>query len=356
MPITLRSLVPADAPAFHRLGLEVARTLGGLPSDREEEVAKQIAELSPDRGLFLGAFDEDGLAGVLTLEGMPHVRRKHVAMISIGVRPEKQRRGVGDALLSAATAAADDWWAFFRLELGVQADNVAALGLYDKHGFVVETRRPAEMLRDGAFVDGLGMARIRPGFVLPPERSAPPPIPPRAPRRDVVVRPVRVADAEAFARLHEIPSVMEGTFQMPHQTRASWERRLSAPIADTHVLVAESGGRVVGASGLFPIGRNPRLRHQAMFGISVDPEAQGQGVGRALTTALLALADDYLGLERVALDVYVDNARARALYERLGFALEGTQRMAAFRRGTYVDSFRMSRARPRGAAPAAAVR
>jgi RimJ/RimL family protein N-acetyltransferase len=85
-------------------------------------------------------------------------------------------------------------------------------------------------------------------------------------------------------------------------------------------------------------------------------EAQGQGVGRALTTALLALADDYLGLERVALDVYVDNARARALYERLGFALEGTQRMAAFRRGTYVDSFRMSRARPRVAASAATVR
>jgi putative acetyltransferase len=347
MPLSLRSLVPADAPAVHRLGLEVARTLGGLPSDREEATAQRIADLAPDRGLHLGAFDDDGLAGVLTLDGMPHVRRKHVAMISIGVLPSKQRRGVGDALLRAAVAAADDWWAFFRLELGVHADNHAAIRLYEKHGFVVETQRPKDMLRDGVLVDGLGMARIRPGFVAPPETGSEPPIPPRGPRREVTVRPVRVSDAEAFARLHEEPSVMEGTFQLPHQTRASWEKRLSAPIPNLHVLLAEIEGRVVGSAGLFPLGQSARLRHQAGFGISVHPDVQGQGVGHALLKAITSLADDYVGLERIVLEVYVDNARARALYERFGFVVEGTQRMVAFRRGTYVDAFQMGRLRHR---------
>jgi putative acetyltransferase len=63
--------------------------------------------------------------------------------------------------------------------------------------------------------------------------------------------------------------------------------------------------------------------------------------------AITSLADDYVGLERIVLEVYVDNARARALYERFGFVVEGTQRMVAFRRGTYVDAFQMGRLRHR---------
>jgi putative acetyltransferase len=179
------------------------------------------------------------------------------------------------------------------------------------------------------------------------ELGAPPPIPPRGPRRPVHVRPVRVSDAESFARLHELPSVMEGTFQLPFQTRALWDKRLGTPIPNSHILLAELDGRVVGSSGLFPLGQGSRLRHQASFGISVHPDVQGQGVGHALLSAITSLADDYLGLERIVLEVYVDNDRARALYERFGFELEGTMQMVAFRRGTYVDAHQMARLRPR---------
>jgi len=345
-PYTIRALVPSDAPAVHCIGLDVARTLGGVPSDREEATLARIVDAAPDRTLHLGAFDADGLAGFLTLDGAPHVRRRHVAFLSMGVAPARRRRGVGAALSRAALEAADRWWGYLRIELGVHADNHAAIALYAKHGFVIETRRPRDMLRDGVLVDGLGMARVREGLVAPPELGAAPSVPPRGQRREVRVRPVHRDDAEAFARLHELDSVMEGTFQMPFQVRASWDKRLGLPIPNSHVLLAEVDDRVVGSTGLFPLGQGPRLRHQASFGISVHPEVQGQGVGHALLSAVTSLADDYLGLERIVLEVYTDNDRARALYERFGFAVEGTMRWVAFRRGTYVDAYQMGRLRP----------
>jgi putative acetyltransferase len=113
----------------------------------------------------------------------------------------------------------------------------------------------------------------------------------------------------------------------------------------SHVFVAESEGRVVGSAGLFPLGKSSRFRHAAMFGISVHPEAQGQGVGDALMRAVIEQADHWLGLTRIVLEVFVDNERARALYERHGFVLEGVERAMALRRGAHADSYLMARVR-----------
>jgi putative acetyltransferase len=61
--------------------------------------------------------------------------------------------------------------------------------------------------------------------------------------------------------------------------------------------------------------------------------------------ALLDLADNYLGLKRVELDVIVDNEAAIHLYESLGFAREGVRRSAMFRGGMFVDLLMMGRVR-----------
>jgi len=52
-----------------------------------------------------------------------------------------------------------------------------------------------------------------------------------------------------------------------------------------------------------------------LVGIGAAPEARGRGVGRALVEAFCAAVPK----RRVILDVYRDNAPARALYERCGF-------------------------------------
>ena len=58
------------------------------------------------------------------------------------------------------------------------------------------------------------------------------------------------------------------------------------------------------------------------------------------------VADNYLMLVRVELEVFTDNQRAIRLYERFGFETEGVRRMAAVRQGRYADLQVMARLRP----------
>ena len=55
--------------------------------------------------------------------------------------------------------------------------------------------------------------------------------------------------------------------------------------------------------------------------VSVSPEAQGRGLGRALMTARAARLPRGRASRRASLSVTVDNRRAYRLYERLGFRL-----------------------------------
>ena len=79
--------------------------------------------------------------------------------------------------------------------------------------------------------------------------------------------------------------------------------------------------------------------------MAVHDAWQGQGAGSALMAALLEVADRWMGLSRVELTVYADNARAIGLYERFGFEREGLHRNFAFRDGAYVDALAMARLR-----------
>ena len=51
-----------------------------------------------------------------------------------------------------------------------------------------------------------------------------------------------------------------------------------------------------------------RRRHVGCLGMAVRDDLQGRGVGTALMEAALDLADNWLGLTRVELQVYTDNA------------------------------------------------
>ena len=78
----------------------------------------------------------------------------------MAVRDDWQRRGVGSALMRAALDLADRWLNYRRLELTVYTDNVAALELYRKFGFVIEGTHRDFAFRDGLYVDAYTMARL----------------------------------------------------------------------------------------------------------------------------------------------------------------------------------------------------
>jgi L-phenylalanine/L-methionine N-acetyltransferase len=86
------------------------------------------------------------------------------------------------------------------------------------------------------------------------------------------------------------------------------------------------------------------------IGMAVAGAWQGRGVGTRLLSALCDHADRWIGALRLELTVYVDNARAIALYRRHGFEVEGTHRAYALRDGVFVDALAMARLQPDRAA------
>lgn len=164
------------------------------------------------------------------------------------------------------------------------------------------------------------------------------------PAAEVLVRPVRPADAEAFTEIRLLPSVLETMCSTPSERVADRRRSLESLGPNDHVLVAESDGKVVGVASLQVLGG--RRRHVGDLSIAVHEEYQGRGIGRRLMHALLDIADNYLGLARTELEVVGDNTRAIRLYESLGFEVEGAKRGGYFRQGRLIDLVIMGRLRP----------
>ncbi|MBX9424309.1 N-acetyltransferase [Streptomyces lateritius] len=71
--------------------------------------------------------------------------------------------------------------------------------------------------------------------------------------------------------------------------------------------------------------RTPEPGELVMDGIAVDPAHRGAGIGGLLLTEIAAIAAAH-GSSRIRLDVIDVNPRARALYERHGFAAVRTER------------------------------
>jgi putative acetyltransferase len=111
-----------------------------------------------------------------------------------------------------------------------------------------------------------------------------------------------------------------------------------------HVFVVDLAGKVVGTINL-KIGRG-RESHVGDIAMAVHDAYQGQGIGKMLLLAVIDLADNWLNLVRLEVDVYTDNERAINLYERFDFEIEGRKRCDAFRSGAYIDSYIMGRLRP----------
>lgn len=81
----------------------------------------------------------------------------------------------------------------------------------------------------------------------------------------------------------------------------------------------------------------------AGLGIMIgEPGDRGRGHGTDTLEAIIAFGFDSLRLERIWLDVFDFNPRARRVYERVGFKHEGVQRHAIFVDGHFFDDHRMA--------------
>ena len=160
---------------------------------------------------------------------------------------------------------------------------------------------------------------------------------------EVEIRPVRPDDDEAMYGLRRQPGSIDNTLAIPSIRIQETRGRIASLGPNDHSFLAVVEGQVVGMAGLH-VGTG-KLRHTGSIGMSVHDRFQGQGIGRKLMAALLDVADNYLGLVRVELEVFTDNTRAIRLYERCGFEHEGRKRKHVWRHGEHQDVLIMGRVR-----------
>lgn len=162
---------------------------------------------------------------------------------------------------------------------------------------------------------------------------------------NVKIRAFEMADWEDVAVLFLAPNCRWGTLQMPYQSRDRIKQKLESSPPSIHRLVAviEENSRaiVVGLISLQAL--SDRRSHVGQLGMFVHDDYQNRGIGSQLMAAIIDLAENWLNLKRLELQVNTDNPAAIHLYEKFGFEKEGTLRKNAFRDGKYIDAYTMAK-------------
>lgn len=165
-PIVVRRAELRDAEAIQAIfnGPKVIAGTLQLPYPSAEKWRKRLADVAATDYLLVATIDGEVVGNVGLHEVSKSPRRRHVGGIGMSVRDDRQGRGVGTALMRAALELADGWINYQRLELWVYTDNLPALALYRKFGFVIEGTCRAHAFRDGRYADTYAMARLHPAF------------------------------------------------------------------------------------------------------------------------------------------------------------------------------------------------
>ncbi len=116
---------------------------------------------------------------------------------------------------------------------------------------------------------------------------------------------------EAFRRINEQHGFASGYAELATAIRVA-AAQLDHP--EVYGVVAEAGGQIVGAAFL-----DERAIVRGIGPVTVDPQAQGQGIGRRLMEHLLDRAGTAPGA-RLVTDAF--NGQAVALYASLGFEVK----------------------------------
>ena len=155
----------------------------------------------------------------------------------------------------------------------------------------------------------------------------------------MILRPAVSEDIPRIVALERTPGAQQFVGQWSEERHRAAHRS-----GDARYLLSESGVNEKGPGTL--------EAYVILRGLSEDSDAielkrivvavPERGLGRRILGEVIRMAFEDFHTHRLFLDVYEDNARARHLYESLGFVYEGTMRDAARRGDTYCNLRLMS--------------
>jgi RimJ/RimL family protein N-acetyltransferase len=161
VPISLQHVA-----GFHACLDGVARErryLAQLQAPPLAEVEAFVREnLAEDKVQFV-ALEGEQVVGWADAIGHWPAAMRHGASVGMGVLASHRGRGIGQGLLEACI---DKAWAqgFKRIELQVRCDNLRAIALYERLGFVHEGRKRSALCIDGVYGDAFFMALLHPSL------------------------------------------------------------------------------------------------------------------------------------------------------------------------------------------------
>jgi ribosomal-protein-serine acetyltransferase len=160
--------------------------------------------------------------------------------------------------------------------------------------------------------------------------------------RDAVLRPFKASDAaeltEAVAANREhLARWLQWPESHGYEDSVEYLDRKRAQIEanDGFEGAIVLDGRIVGAAGFHGV---DWINRSSSIGYWLATDAVGRGLMSGAVRALLDHAFGVWDLNRVIIEVVVDNARSRAIPERLGFREEAVLREAKLIRGRYEDA------------------
>jgi phosphinothricin acetyltransferase len=162
---------------------------------------------------------------------------------------------------------------------------------------------------------------------------------------DVDIRAAGPGDVPAIARIYA-DAVRHGTatFEVEPPGEADMARRMGTLLGgNCPYLVAERSGVIAGYAYAGPYHLCPAYRWTVEDSIYLDPQFQGQGIGRRLIGRLLAEAEARGFRQMIALIGDSTNAASIALHAAAGFQRIGTLQSVGFKHGRWLDVVVMQR-------------
>jgi len=160
----------------------------------------------------------------------------------------------------------------------------------------------------------------------------------------MILRPAVSEDIPRIVALERTPGAQQFVGQWSEE-----RHRAALRGSDARYLLSESE---IGETGVNEKSPGTLQAYVILRGLSEDSDAielkrivvaaPERGLGRRILSEVIRMAFEDFHTHRLFLDVYEDNARARHLYESLGFVYEGTMRDAARRGETYCNLRLMS--------------